>query len=386
VIGAGPIGSYIALNLANRGYNVAVLERHSAIGTGVCCTGIVGTECFHKFPLSGTDIFYKGSTCNVFTPSGQLLRLEKESTQAYVINRPGLDCNLASQAQAEGADYLLSTKVRNVYRVDHRVRAEVEVKNRSYDIDGKVVIVSNGFGFSLPRRMGMGQVGDYVFGAQVEVEAKEVKEVEVYLGREIAPGFFAWVVPASSGSVLVGLLSRNKPAFYIKKLLSKLIIAGKIKQQDAKINFGGIPLKPLPRTFDDRIVVVGDAAGQVKPTTGGGIYYGLLSAEIAVDVIHRGLCVDDLSARFLRQYESGWKRLLARDLQIGYWARRVYERFNDESIDRIIEQVRCNGMHKSLLNSDDFSFDWHSPSIIQIVRDKELRKLVWSAARSLLPF
>ena len=217
-------------------------------------------------------------------------------------------------------------------------------------------------------------------------EVGELDEVEVYFGRDIAPGFFAWLVPASRGTALVGLLTRQKPSVYMKKLLSRLVSQGKIKSTAANIHYGGIPLRPLPRTYDDRMLVVGDAAGQVKPTTGGGIYYGLLSADIAANTIHQGLCEDDLSSRVLRRYEKGWKKALAKDLRVGYWARRLYEGLSDEGVDQVVEAIGSNGIHETLLQSPDFSFDWHGRSVMKMAKHKALRKSVWSAARSFLPF
>ena len=386
VIGAGPIGSYLAYRLAKEGHRVAVIERNSTVGGAVCCTGIVGRECFQRYPISDTDVWFEGKSCKVFSPAGKLIRLEKDNVQAYVIDRPGLDNGLAEKAQNEGADYLLSTRVEGVYRVDHRVRADVECNGRIFNVDSKVVAVSNGFGLTLPRKLGLGQVGDYVLGAQVEVEAGELDEVEVYFGKNVAPGFFAWLVPTRNGNALVGLLSRRKPGLYMKQLLVRLAEQGKIRGSEARISYGGIPLRPLPRTYADRMVVVGDAAGQVKPTTGGGIYYGLLSADIAAATIDRGLNEDDLSSRVLKRYESGWKKIMGRDLQTGYWARRMYEGLSDDRVDHVFDIINDNGIQDVLLQSSDFSFDWHGTSVLRMAKHKALRRHVWAAARSLLPF
>ena len=85
-------------------------------------------------------------------------------------------------------------------------------------------------------------------------------------------------------------------------------------------------------------MVVGDAAGQVKPTSGGGIYYGLLCADIAADTLHRALQEGDFSAGMLSRYERKWKKRLGRELKIGYWARRMFERLSDGQIDRIFDK------------------------------------------------
>ena len=113
------------------------------------------------------------------------------------------------------------------------------------------------------------------------------------------------------------------------------------------------------------MIVVGDAAGQVKPTTGGGIYYGLLCADIAVDVLDRAIAGNDCSARALSEYERRWKKLLARELRIDRWARRAFERLSDRRMERLFRMVQEGKATESLLNAPDFSFDWHSRLILR---------------------
>ncbi len=133
------------------------------------------------------------------------------------------------------------------------------------------------------------------------------------------------------------------------------------------VSWGEIPLRPLLRTFHDRLLVVGDAAGQVKPTTGGGIYYSLLAGEIAVQTLDEALAAGDLSAAKLSQYQRRWKDLLSRELEVGYSARRLFEFLNDRQISSLVEQASANGFRADLVNSTDVSFDWHSRMIAKIM-------------------
>ncbi len=384
VVGAGPIGSYLSSRLAGLGYEVAVLERCADVGHGVCCTGIVGRECFDRFDLPRETAVFEGRTCKVHSPSGGMMSLARDDVQAYVVDRPALDRELASRAQRQGVVYHLSTKVSGLHANNTGVDIGVQRDGQEEWMGARLAVVSNGFGFALTRRSGLGQVGDYVLGAQAEVRGRGVHEVEVYLGKDVAPGFFAWLVPKADGAVLVGVLTRRTPGVYMKKLLARLEDQGLVEADQPRIAYGGIPLKPLPRTYADRMVVVGDAAGHVKPTTGGGIYYGLLGADIALETIDGAMKDGDLSARRLKRYEKGWREALGRELETGYWVRRLYERVSDQRIDEVFEIVERNGVHKALLQADDFSFDWHGRSIAKALRHKELRSAVWSAARSLL--
>ena len=116
------------------------------------------------------------------------------------------------------------------------------------------------------------------------------------------------------------------------------------------------------------MIVVGDAAGQVKPTSGGGVYYGLLSAEIAIKTLLQALADNDLSEKRLARYEREWRRKLGRELRMGYWARRMYEHIGNRRIDRIFKIVKAGGIDTALLKANDLSFDWHSRTIMRLLR------------------
>lgn len=374
-MGAGPIGNYIAYRLAKFGYKALVFERRPKVGDAACCTGIIGKECFDRFPIVNNGVLTQHSSAKFFSPSGKCLRLSKDTVQACVVDRPVFDRALAQKAQEEGAEYLFSARVKNISLRDNCVKTRVECKGETNDFEGRVAIISSGFGPALPQRLGLGKIPDFVLGAQAEVKVGGLEEVEVYFGQEIAPGFFGWLVPTSGGKALAGLLSRRSPGSYLKNLLNSFFARGKINSNETRIVYGGIPLKPLSKTYTERVIVVGDAAGQVKPTTGGGIYYGLLCADIAAEVIHGALKADDFSAKRLAQYERGWRAKLSKELEIGYWARKTYERLSDRQIENVFDIIKENNIHESILRSPDFSFDWHGDSILRALKNEPLAKI-----------
>ena len=363
VIGGGPIGSYVAYKLAGVGHKVMVLERKKRVGEPVCCTGIIGQECVSSFAIEDNVILRQVNSAKLFSPSGNWLRLWREEPQACVLDRTAFDMAMARQAQDKGAEYLLDSSVSSIEVEEDRVRVETSRLN----LDARAVVIATGFGSKLTEKLGLGNFGDFVTGAQAEAETTEVDEVEVYFGLEIAPGFFGWLVPTSPRTARVGLLSRLSPELYLRKLMASLVAQGKIVSAEAKLSYGGIPLKPLGRTYGERLIVVGDAAGQVKPTSGGGIYYGLLCADIAANTLHQALQSDDLSAKSLAEYEREWRRKLGRELKIGYWARKLFERLSDNQLDRIFDIIKANGIDETLLKAKGLSFDWHSQAILMLL-------------------
>lgn len=380
IVGADPTGSYIAGELAALGHKVLVFEQHERIGKVTCCTGIVGKECLDVFPIGREAILREARSARFFTPSGESFRVEKETAQAYIVDRLAFDSVIARKAQETGAEYLLDTQVKDITLEKDLVRLNADGRGQKKSYEGKTVVIASGFGSKLPQSLGFGKSSDFVMGAQAEVKTDSAEEVEVYFGSHIAPGFFAWLVPTFQGRALVGLLSRQHTGTYLKSFLAKLANQEKIASPDVEIKYGGLPLRPLPKTSGERVVVVGDAAGQVKPTTGGGIYYSLLSAQIAANTLHQALASNDFGAKMFGRYEKSWKRRLSRELRIDYCARRSFERLNDQQIEHLFHIIWSRGIHESLLKSADFSFDWHSRLIFKGVRYLRLRgtiSLLW---------
>lgn len=373
VIGGGPVGSRAAYRLAGMGHSVIVVEQKEWLGGPVCCTGIISLECVKQFAIDENVILRWANSAKVFSPSGNKLGLRRLESVACIVDRPAFNLALARKAQDVGAEYILNSPVKGVDVRSDRVSIWVGRRGGGLDsIEARAVVLATGSGSKLVEGLGFGRVGDFTMGAQATVDTNGVDEVEIYLGRRLAPAFFAWLVPISSRQALVGLLSRRKTGFYLKKLISSLVADGKIISETTELSFAPVPLKPLSRTYADRLIVVGSAAGQVKPTTGGGIYYGLLCADIAADSLHWALESDNLSGRSLASYEKGWRRRLGREIQLGYWSRKFFELLSDRRLDSIFNIVKSKGIAEELLKAEDLSFDWHSGTIMKLLGHRAL--------------
>ncbi len=381
VIGGGPAGNNAANILANLGYKVAVLDWRHKLGDKLC-TGIVGKECLERFPADGSRIFREARSATFFSPSGEGFPIAKNTTQAYIIDRVSYVGSLATQAEAAGAEYYKGHRVTSSYVDKDEVTIRTSDGQNVHVFKSRALIVASGFGSKITRGLGLGTVGDYALGAQVEVSTNATNEIEVYFGGNIAPGFFAWLTPTSQNKALLGLLSRRNVRTHLNLLTANLQSKGKIQPSGERPRIWGVPLRPLARTFDDRVLVVGDAAGQTKPTTGGGIYYALLSAEMASETLHDAFKAGDLSSARLSSYERQWKSLLAKELRISYYARRFYETLNDPQIDQILKAVASNGVRDAMINDPSLSFDWHGQLISKALSFKTLSLLL----RSINPF
>ena len=368
IIGAGPVGSHLAYRMAQLGYKVIVLDKKAAVGRDICCSGIIGRECLDFFGIDKNLVLRKTSSAKFFSPSGEMLRLWRAEDVACITNRPALDVMLADRAQEAGVEYLLGAQVIDIQVDADRVGVKVDCCGQSRLFEAETAVIATGFGSLLPEKLGLGRIGEYLLGIQAEVCIRDIDEVEIYFDQSLAPGGFGWLVPTIDGRGLVGLLGRSQPHVHIEKLLSHLRAQGKIDSAEVAPCYGVIPLRPLSRTYVRRVVVVGEAAGQVKPTTGGGIYYGLLCADIAADNLNKAFLASDFSIDSLSLYDKQWRAMLGRELRIEYWARRLYARLSNHRIERLFHLAANNNIPGLVNELDKFSFDWHGGLIFKVLK------------------
>lgn len=376
IVGGGPVGSQLACRLATMGYRIVVLDRKPDSGVPVCCTGIVSEECVRAYGIPERIIFRHANSALVFAPSGKAVRLNRGSPQAAILDRPAFNAFMAERAGEAGAEFLMGARATRLAFNDDFAEVTYCRDGASEHLAAKVVVVATGFSQELSVKAGLKQADRFAAGAQAEVEARDVEEIEVYLGSRFSPGYFAWLVPTKNGKALAGLLARQAPRPSLARFLCFLQSEGKISSPDASIGVSAVALRPPGRTYSDRLLVVGTAAGQVKPTTGGGIYYGLLCADIAARVLDEGLRKGSLSRRSLSAYQKAWKATLDAEIRTGYWGRKIYERLSDSRLDRIVDIMESSGIIENISKRDEVSFDWHAGSIRHLLTYRALAKLI----------
>jgi flavin-dependent dehydrogenase len=237
----------------------------------------------------------------------------------------------------------------------------------------RALVVATGAGMPLLKKLGFDEVPETLLGVQTELDFAAEK-VEVHLGREWAPEGFAWVVPLGDGRAKVGLLcDRDGPAT-LRRFLSRPDVADRIQGQPGPIRCSVLPLGFLPRSYDDRIVVAGEAAGHIKATTCGGIYYGMLTGEIAGDVLDECLVEDRLDAVSLSAYETRWRELLEDEITSGLKLRKSVKLVGDWGVERLMAIARSNGVESLIREKADF--DWHRDLIREVFGHRTLGRLL----------
>ena len=386
VAGAGPAGNMAAMRLAEAGRDVLVLDWRHRIGDKLC-TGIIGRECFDRFRPEPETIFHEARSARVFSPSGASYRFQRDRPEAYVIDRVAFVASLSRRAEHAGASYVLGGKVVGISTNGRGVNVETAGPNGSRTHSARALVIASGFGTPLLKMVGLsgGDSLQHMIGCQAKVTAPGLVETEVYLGSALAPGSFAWLVPLRGPTALAGMVSQERGGGHMDRFLDMLREGGRIDSVADQPRRWGIPIEPLPKTFGDRVVVAGDAAGLAKPTTGGGIYYSLLSGEIAAEVMSDALTADDLSAEALAAYESRWRGVFGAELDVGYLARKAFEYLDDRQIDALLDTLVSRGVHRDVVASSEFAFDWHSRMILKAVGHRRMAGFLRTFGDGLTP-
>ncbi|MFO7677150.1 MAG: geranylgeranyl reductase family protein [Thermoplasmatota archaeon] len=346
VVGGGPVGGFVAKFLAKKQYSIAILEEHEIIGKPLKCAGLVSPRVFDIVPFSNTQIVentIKGA--HIHSPSGVILTIGGDKKHAVAINRPLFDQKILDEAIKAGAHLQLKTKVIDAKKEKNSISLTTKNKKQKSALRSSIVIGADGPHSTIRKIFNFPKPKEYLkgIGALVENTVLDHNFVEIFLGKDMAPGFFAWAIPINKQGTKarIGLCVDDASRFSIKKCFQNLLEQPTLK--DAKIlssSGGMIPLGPLKKTTSSNILLVGDAAGQVKPTSGGGIYTGLVSAKNCSNVALNALKKNDFSDQILKEYQTSWTDEIGRELTFGMKFRKIYKKLDDKQIDKYIIKLK----------------------------------------------
>jgi digeranylgeranylglycerophospholipid reductase len=366
VVGAGPVGSYTACLLAREGLDVGIFERNASVGEDVNCTGIVSAECIGNLHLPEGIIMRQIDSIRAVSPSGNCLRYHSASPLAYIVNRSLFDRQMNAMAEREGATTYLNARVEEVEITGGAFKVRLKEAETKTEFNSRIGVVATGFELNSLSGLPVGKKPmNFLFGIQTDVTMDDIGDIEVYFGEDVAPGSFAWVVPTNGKSAKAGLIVKKDPANFMKKFLRNPLIARRLTDCGNRMRCSPIPMKRIPKSYADRLVVVGEAAGQVKATTGGGIYFGLLCAEIAAGSIVKAFRCGDYSGNVLKEYEIEWRKKIEPELKAGVMLRNIFSKISDRQIDILMDLAKKDGIMPLV---EKAHFDWHKDLVSHLVR------------------
>jgi geranylgeranyl reductase family protein len=330
VVGGGPAGAVTARVAATAGASVLVLERRTRIEEPSACAGLVSPRTLSVLGASEACVIRRLRGVTFHAPGGGSLSVRATSDRALVVDRSVLERELLGRAAEAGADVRLGTTATawrdGVVRFDSPGGAETASCAVLVGADGPESQVASWSGLRIASS------GLRAVQVEIELPYQEADNVHVFVGRRVAPGFFAWSIPAQDGRFRVGLAVGPgvDPAPHVEALLAARFPNRRIVSRIE----GVIPLAPGGRIVADDVLLVGDAAAQVKPLSGGGLYFGGLCARAAGRAAAATAAHDRLAP--LRRYEDACRRLIGAETQFGAAARSIRDALDDEEWNRVL--------------------------------------------------
>jgi flavin-dependent dehydrogenase len=357
-----------ATRLAQSGVDVQLFEEHRAIGEPTHCTGILSLESAEYVKLPDDLVLGRLERVRLVGPAGghaDFAWRGQGNEAVVVIDRAGFDRDLARQAANAGA--ALSTGVAVTEVITDA--AGVTVQTPAGTTRARACILACGVSYRFQRILGLGLPGQAIHTAQVEVDARASESVEIHFGRSLAPNGFAWAVPITrqgQSRLKAGMIATGDAGAHLHAFLGRPELRLRLAESPPPPIRRLLPLKPIAKTFAERVLVVGDAGGFTKPTTGGGIFYSLLTASLAVETVVEGLNAGRLDEAFLARYERRWQERLGGELRLGDWLRQLVTRCSDEEIEKLVRVLASD--EAQALVERTARFNWHGDLILALVR------------------
>ena len=380
VAGCGPAGAVAARDLACRGFSVLIAEEHHEVGRPVQCAGLVTRRVFDAVPAPEC-VINTLSSAELIAPTGRKVGFGHGPEKAVVIDRALFDRRAAELALDAGCTLALGFRVSGFSNAsgDH-AELSISGKRGKDRVRSRVVVAADGVQSSVGRAAGIRPPEQILPAYEAELTGVEgpLDTVKILVGREVAPGFFGWLIPSGEGRAILGLCCEPGPLpalVYFQRLLHDTTLAPQLrKAQVLRYYSGSVPVSTVLKTCSDRLVLVGDAAGQVKPISGGGIYTGTRCARLAGEVVAWALEKGDLDRGALKEYEKRWKGELGRELRMGRMVRRAFVNVTDAQMDELVRMLDRPELLSLISERGDLDF----PS--------KLAKLLFRQAPGLLKF
>ncbi len=395
IIGAGPVGSLAAYSAASNGSDVTVLDQRKRIGHPDHCAGLIsksglallGLNDLPKKVIQNNDI----QGARFFSPSGKSFVVKRKSAQAIVVNRELFDQFLVERSEKIGVNYLKGRKVSNISFDKKRKHVninyfEVQKKNKKEikTHSSFVSIIANGARSSLVEKTNCKAVPQtrYLSGYQLLVENVSdlnVNFVELFTSNKFAPGFFAWVIPINETTAKVGLvsskkLSVEKLSYFMNKyppVKDRFTKSTPLEKYGGKVIIRGL----LKKTSTDGLLITGDAAGQTKDTTGGGVITGGLAAIIAGQVAAEAIKESKNNKQFMKTYDKQWKKALLKQFRTMAVFRWLVNRLTDKALEKAFETVITNDLDQLINQKGDI--DSQAEILLALLKHPEVFKLIF---------
>lgn len=391
VIGAGPVGGYLARRLNEHGHSVILIEEHDEIGRPFQCAGLVNPLAMKKVGLEHS-ILTNIWGANIHSPSGNRVTVGNPSiSRTFSVCRKLFDESVVMQSVATGSDIRLSSKPTSVVFENEKLIVSIDGSSGSEEIECKLICGADGAHSWVRRYFRMGKPKETMIGFQIEVTGYAGQEgmLDMYTGHSISPGFFSWAIPSGETTRIgtwakAGMMSGASSEDFLNRLLSNSDLNNRFTNCSEVGRYcGPVPSGMVKLPLKERVALFGDAAGICKPTTGGGIGPGFSQVDILVPMLSKAITNNQLSQSSMDKIASALNEM-RRDQRK---KRALRDAFLTEMDDDELEQIFSVWKRPEVTNLINEVGDIENPIPlgIRMLKDvPEFRKLAGRAAKAVL--
>ena len=374
VVGAGPVGSTIAYYLSEDGLNVSLIEKKKEIGYPLQCAGILSKHIFDYNTLPEEVIL--NEVKGAFLHSNEhILNVEKEYDVAYIIDRIAYDKYLFERAIDSNVNFI------NQKAINYDIKNGIVHLSNNQKINGKVIVGCDGYNSLLSKHFNNTQSNFTASQMLVEIEDEDIKSfrksnknvnyyVDTYLFEDILPGFL-WIIPLNNNQYRIGLFSNDSHKTqneFINNFLSNNFDFKIIEKYK-----GFIPIfNEKNQIVKDRAILIGDAASQIKPTSGGGLLMGFDACKISYKYIIDSIKEDDIN--ILEGYQKEFNKKYLKEINYQFKVQKTLNLLSNDDINYLFLKLKENNCEK--LISDFGDMDTQSTLVKEFIKKGLLFKFV----------
>lgn len=361
VVGAGPAGSNTARLLAQDGHRTLLLEDDAVVGEPMQCAGLVTHKLARLVPFAQDDVVLNRIRgAEIVSPSGARLQLDAGGTHAVVMDRSEFDRKVARGAVDAGVELWTSARWVSARRTAAGFESTVELdeggRRTARNVQSRILIGADGVQTNVGRAFGIPRPKEFLPGYEAEIEGMDLPRgdsIPVFAHQDLAPGFFSWIIPVTKRIGRAGLcmrMRRHSAQEHFARFRAHPHVAPYFTPESriTKPIVGTVPLGMPERFTDDGILLVGDACAMPKPTSGGGIYTGLVGSVYAAETASRALRAGNTERTRLAAYERHFRSSkVGREIRIGWRLRRAFLHLSEREIEdalRLLSNRRARGV------------------------------------------
>jgi digeranylgeranylglycerophospholipid reductase len=354
IVGSGPAGSVTARFAAETGAKVLIVERRAEVGVPVLCGEGISQKVDHFKVLEGKRwIATKMEGARVFSPNGTKITLSAEyagNETGYVVYRDIFDQELAREAAQKGAEIMLNTCAIDLLKKDGKIKGiVVQHFDETLEIEADVVVGADGV---------ESRIGKWA-GIQTTLKPHDLETCvqytlcnidwdspycDFFLGKHVAPGGYVWVFPKGKdvANVGIGILASLSESGKALHFLDRFIATQPElkKGEPLRVITGADPVAEPIQSVKDNLLLVGDAARQVDPITGGGLMHTIEAGKYAGVTIAKAVEKQRFDSQTLSDYETKWKNAFGKKLHRNYVAKEIMLDMEDKTLDMLADSLK----------------------------------------------